>query len=213
LSGRFTEADLAVVRRAFAAQILAVAGVRDNRALEEAFASVPRERFVGRPPWQIVGRKGYRPVVSHDPAVLYQDINFALAPRRGVNNGSPVLHAMWLDALGPLTGARVVHIGAGTGYYSALLSRLVGNKGHVLAVEYDAKLLERAERNLAGYENVSLVAGDGASLAFEPVDAVYVNFAGPAGRRLDRRAVAGWPHDLPARSARTAPGNLRRTAR
>jgi protein-L-isoaspartate(D-aspartate) O-methyltransferase len=122
LSGRFTEADLAVVRRAFAAQILAVAGVRDNRALEQAFVSVPRERFVGRPPWQIVGRQGYRPVVSHDPVVLYQDINFALAPRRGVNNGSPVLHAMWLDALGPLTGARVVHIGAGTGYYSALLS-------------------------------------------------------------------------------------------
>ena len=60
LSGRFTKADLAVVRRAFAAQILAVAGVRDNRALEQAFASVPRERFVGRPADPLAGRAAHR---------------------------------------------------------------------------------------------------------------------------------------------------------
>jgi protein-L-isoaspartate(D-aspartate) O-methyltransferase len=48
----FDEAALAIVRRAYARQMLAVAGVEDA-ALEAAFATVRRERFIGPPPWQI----------------------------------------------------------------------------------------------------------------------------------------------------------------
>lgn len=175
---------LSIVRHAFARQILAVAGVPDCPALEAAFASVARESFIGPPPWQIVTRQGYRTLASNDLVVAYQDINFALSPGRGVNNGSPLLHAMWLHALGPIAGARVAHIGAGTGYYTAILSHLVGERGQVLAIEHDSELVERAERNLAGYGNVALVHADGATLDLGTVDAIYVNFA--VGRPADR---------------------------
>lgn len=187
------EGELAIIRRAYAKQMLALAGVSDNPALEEAFASVRRERFIGPPPWRIVGPRGFRTLLSDDPVPIYQDVLIALSPDRGVNNGSPMLHAMWLNALGPLEGARVAHIGAGTGYYSAILSRLVGDRGQVLAVECDRELVERAERNLADFENVAVIEGDGATLALEPVDVVYVNFAvgRPAESWIDALAPGG----------------------
>lgn len=189
----FDAAKLGIVRQAFARQILAIAGVRDNPALEAAFAGIARENFIGPPPWQIVQRRGYREVASDDPVVAYQDVNFALSPGRGVNNGSPLLHAIWLDALGPLDGARVAHIGAGTGYYSAILSRLVGAGGHVLAVEYDPELAQRARRNLEGFDNVSLIEGDGAAVGLGTVSAIYVNFAvgRPAESWIDALAPGG----------------------
>lgn len=208
---RFSAKDLTTVRRAYARQMLAIAGVADNPALEAAFADVPRERFIGPPPWQVVGPRGYRPVPSHDPVVVYQDVNFALSPGRGVNNGSPFLHALWLNALGPLAGARVVHVGAGTGYYSAILSRLVGDRGRILAVECDPELARLAERNLESFDNVSLVEGDGASLAFEAADAVYVNFAvaRPAKTWIDALAPGGrliFPLGAPGRRHGTSGG-------
>jgi protein-L-isoaspartate(D-aspartate) O-methyltransferase len=211
LSVRFTSAELAIVRRAFAAQVLAAAGVEGNAALFEAFASVPREDFVGPAPWQAVRQRAYGVVASDDPVVLYQDVNFALSPGRGVNNGSPTLHARWLDALGLLTGARVVHVGAGTGYYTALLSRLVGMDGQVLAIEYDPELADRARRNLAGFANVSLLTGDGTAIALEPSDAIYVNFAAgrPADRWIEALAPGGrliFPLGVPGRKRGTTGG-------
>ncbi len=49
----FTEQELAVVRRAYAKQMMLVSGTADNSRLEQAFAAVPRERFLGAPPWHI----------------------------------------------------------------------------------------------------------------------------------------------------------------
>jgi hypothetical protein len=42
-----------IIRRAYAKQIMAVFGVSDRR-IEAAFASVKREIFLGRGPWQII---------------------------------------------------------------------------------------------------------------------------------------------------------------
>jgi len=47
----FDEAELAIVRRAFARQIMAIAGVQDEQ-VERAFAAVRRENFLGTEPWQ-----------------------------------------------------------------------------------------------------------------------------------------------------------------
>ena len=82
--------------------------------------------------------------------MLYQDLVIALDPARGVNNGSPSLHAKLLEALGPKPGEHIVHVGAGAGYYSAILAELVGPTGRVTAVEFDAALAERAKTLLSG---------------------------------------------------------------
>jgi protein-L-isoaspartate(D-aspartate) O-methyltransferase len=178
MSSVFSQDELAVIRRAYAKQILALSSVADDPRLEDAFAAVPRERFLGAPPWLMSrAARGYEAVASHDPAVLYQDALFALASDKGVNNGSPSLHARCLHALSLREGERVAHVGAGTGYYTALLAHLVGVKGHVLAVEFDPVLAERARDNLADLPHVTVVSGDGAEWPREDVDAVYVNFA------------------------------------
>jgi len=42
-------------------------------------------------------------------------------------------------------GEHVVHIGAGVGYYTAILAKLVGAEGRVTAIEFDAELAARAK--------------------------------------------------------------------
>ena len=61
------DTDLDIVRRAYAKQIMANFGVVD-RPVEAAFASVKREHYLGRGPWQVIrwGR-GYVPTPSRDP--------------------------------------------------------------------------------------------------------------------------------------------------
>jgi protein-L-isoaspartate(D-aspartate) O-methyltransferase len=100
-----------------------------------AFAAVPREQFVGPGPWSVFTQAGYLKTPSDDPALLYQDITVGLADDRQINNGQPRLHAACLVNLDVQEGETVVHIGAGTGYYSALLSKLVGPTGSVHAYE------------------------------------------------------------------------------
>ena len=63
------DAELEMTCCAYAKQIMAGFGVSDRR-IEAAFASVEREDFLGRGPWQIVrwGR-GYVPTVYPEPRV------------------------------------------------------------------------------------------------------------------------------------------------
>jgi protein-L-isoaspartate(D-aspartate) O-methyltransferase len=51
----------------------------------------------------------------------------------------------------------------------------VSKDGTVLGVEIDAELAERARRNLSGYPNVKVACGDGAGLAGDSFDAIFVN--------------------------------------
>lgn len=188
----FSQAELAVVRRAFGRQMTAASGV-ENAAVAAAFAAVPREDFLGPPPWTAGTPFGNHVLPGTDPVVLYQDLVVALDPARGVNNGSPSLHARLLDAFGVRPGEHVIHIGAGGGYYSAILAELVGFSGRVTAVEFDPALAGRARDNLARYRNVEVVHADGASWPETPVDGVYVSFAvgKPAERWIEMLAPGG----------------------
>jgi protein-L-isoaspartate(D-aspartate) O-methyltransferase len=99
----------------------------------------------------------------------------ALDADKGINNGEPMLHAMWLGKVAPKPGETVTHIGAGTGYYTALLARLVQPGGHVTAFELDADLAARAGTNLARYGDVEVIHGDAVVSPLPPSDIVYVN--------------------------------------
>jgi protein-L-isoaspartate(D-aspartate) O-methyltransferase len=101
-------------------------------------------------------RSGFVETPSNDPAFLYQDILIAIAPERHINNGEPSLHAICLTALNITEGETIIHIGAGTGYYTAILAGLVGKHGSVLAYEVEQDLAQRATKNLSAWTNVSV---------------------------------------------------------
>jgi protein-L-isoaspartate(D-aspartate) O-methyltransferase len=187
------QAELRIVRAAYAKQVLAAAGV-DNAHLAGAFAAIPREDFLGPGPWQV--RRWLRDYVSTpdaDPVYVYTDDLVALVPERGVNNGQPSLHAHLIHQALPAVGEHVVHVGTGTGYYTAILAHLVGPSGRVTAIEYDGSLAARARASLAPHANVTLIEGDGTQLPFDAADVIYVN-AGctrPATCWLDGLADGG----------------------
>lgn len=187
------EKALAICRRAFATQMLEKEGITNDPPLWNAFATVPRERFLGAPPWKMARWDGYLDISADDPSVLYQDALFALQHERQVNNGSPSLHARGLHRLQLRTGETVCHIGAGSGYYTAMMALLVGPAGRVIAVEFDEALAARAADNLKDYGNVEVVHANGLEWPQEPVDAVYVSFAvhRPAAPWIDRLTLGG----------------------
>src|SRR5579871_4337759 len=142
----WTPEELDVQRRAYARRTLFIAGASSPN-LEAAFAAVPRDAFLGPPPWKVFRWAGY--AETSDPANILSDVVVALIAEQGLNNGQPSAHAAWLSAADVKRGEHVLHVGAGTGYYSAILSELVGEKGRVTAVEHNPGLAAKAEQNLA----------------------------------------------------------------
>jgi protein-L-isoaspartate(D-aspartate) O-methyltransferase len=186
-------------RRFYAEEIRWCAGVK-TPGLVDAFARVPREEFLGPPPWLLsspevawsaTGGTGY--TESSDARDLYHNILVALDAPRRVNNGQPSALARWIDSLELKAGNRVYHVGCGVGYYTAILAEVVGTSGRVVASEVDAGLAARAQANLAGYGNVVVHAADGATVVAGECDAVLIN-AGvthPHPRWLDQLSDGG----------------------
>ena len=162
-------------RRAYAAEITRRAGVADPR-IEAAFAAVPREDFARPPPWRIGAGGLFGQASSDDPSRLYEDVLVAIDPARGVNNGQPSLHALSIDALALKEGDTAVQVGAGAGYYTAILAELVGPKGRVTAYEIEPDIAARAAANLARYAQVEVRARSGVE-DLPLADAIYVNAA------------------------------------
>jgi protein-L-isoaspartate(D-aspartate) O-methyltransferase len=189
--------DLVSARRRFAEEIRAVAHL-ESVALVEAFARVPREHFLGPGPWQIAawmppGRVEYRSTVDANPSQLYRDVLVAIDLGRLLNNGQPSGLAQWIGALGLKTGETAVHVGCGTGYYSAIMAEVVGSAGRVIAVDIDSALAKRARTNLAYLPQVNVLDGDGGPLNTGPVDAIFVNAGAthPHRRWLDALGPGG----------------------
>lgn len=187
------QGELSIIRAAYAKQILAAARV-DNARLDGAFSATRREDFLGPGPWPILRWfRDYVPTPDTDPVYLYTDDLIGILPERRINNGQPSLHAHLIHRASPAAGERVVHIGTGTGYYTAILAHLAGPSGRVTGIEYDSELAAKAKANLASHLNVKVVEGDGALVSFDEADVIYVN-AGctrPATSWLDRLADGG----------------------
>ena len=184
--------ELAIVRRAYAKQVMAEAGANDRR-VENAFATVPRERYLGPGPWPILRRGRYVPTPSRNPVYLYADVLVGIIADRRLNNGQPSFVASLIAAASPRASEHAVHIGAGVGYYTAILAQLVGRRGRVTAIEFDAGLAARLAANFAETANVEAVHGDGSRVAFSPADVILVNAGAtrPAAVWLDRLRDGG----------------------
>jgi protein-L-isoaspartate(D-aspartate) O-methyltransferase len=136
-------------------------GIRDPRVLA-AVDAVPRHRFV---PEAVIQR-------------AYDDC--ALPIGYGQTISQPSLQALYLQTLEIGSGDRVLEIGAGSGYQTALLAELASN---VYAVERIPELTQRARDILddLGYDNVALVTKDGTVgwTKYAPYDAILVAAASP----------------------------------
>jgi protein-L-isoaspartate(D-aspartate) O-methyltransferase len=176
--------ELQLRRRFFAEELEAVAKLRSPR-LVDAFAAVPRERFLPPGPWTVLSDSAdsymlgaaarTRTTSDDDPARVYHNIAVAIDPARQLFNGQPATLGVWIDALDLAPGKRVLHIGAGLGYYTAVMAQCVGEDGRVVAYEVDDALAGTAQRNLAPYGNVALRHGDASGELDGPFDAILVN--------------------------------------
>lgn len=174
--------DLTLRRRFYAEEIEAVAKLR-SAAVVAALAAVPRERFLRPGPWTVLAETDFTRVESSktretpdaDPARVYHNIGIAIDPARQLFNGQPSTLAPWIDALELTPGARVLHVGAGLGYYTAVMAHCVGPDGRVLAFEADAALAEDARANLSSMPWVTVRAESAGGPLEDTFDAILVN--------------------------------------
>jgi protein-L-isoaspartate(D-aspartate) O-methyltransferase len=186
--------DLQTLRGYYAEELRAVANLQ-SEALLRAFAKVPREHFLGPGPWQVKspGFEGYWTTKDADPKQLYHNILVAIDPSRLLNNGHPSFLASLIDRLEVKPGDHVVHVGCGTGYYTAIMAEVVGREGHVTAIEVDSELASRARDNLNDFPNVEVIEGDGGEIDAGPSDAILINAGAthPRSVWLDSLRIGG----------------------
>ena len=148
--------------RARLVEQLRARGIRDMAVLA-AVGQVPRHLFV---PHALL-------------SMAYEDTSLPIGSSQTISQ--PSTHARYLEAL-QLTGKeRVLEVGTGSGYQTALLSRLVD---HVISIERIPDLAAAAGKALeeAGYSNATVVVGDGTlgRRSLGPYDAILVSAAGPS---------------------------------
>lgn len=171
--------------RRFYAQEIQFAANLITPGLVDAFAKVPREKFLGPGPWQLgspegramaaagLGQLSY--VTVADPREIYHNVIVSLDRAEDIHNGQPSALGRWIDAPALKSGERVYHLGCGVGYYTAIIAEVVGASGKVVGLELQQELAERARQNLANYAQVTVEGGDGATFDPGDCDAMLIN--------------------------------------
>jgi protein-L-isoaspartate(D-aspartate) O-methyltransferase len=133
-----------------------------SHSVLSAFLTVPRENFVP---------DSAKPLAYVDSAI---ELKVGSSRSRYLPDASPIAKLLQLAAISKED--KVLEVGAGTGYISALLSLLAGT---VVSLESDEELAEASKANLAANANVKVVVGDlekGAA-ADGPYDLIFVDGA------------------------------------
>lgn len=109
----------------------------------------------------------------------------------------PLTVAFMLELLSPQPGDKVLDVGSGSGWTTAILAQIVGPRGHVYAIERIPELQAFGQRNVAkyGFTNVTMICGDGSRGLPEhaPFDRIQVAAAAREIPQplLDQLAVGG----------------------
>lgn len=171
----------------FVDQLRVMAALEDSPATDrvlEAFRTVPREAFAGRGPWKIRSpHEGFSLPIQmtpdENPKWLYNSVLIVLDEEKGINIGDPVFWARRFVRANVRPGVRILQVGAGVGYYTAILSHLAGPNGTIVAYEVEHDLAERARKNLADWSNAEVRHGNAATdLKGEEQFDLIVAFAG-----------------------------------
>ena len=146
-------------------EMLKLEGRIKSKEVEKAFLEIPRENFV---PNEI---KKY----------AYADTPLQIGDGQTIS--APHMVAIMVEELDIKKGQKILEIGAGSGYHAAIVSKLVGKKGHVYTIERYSTLAKEAKKNLekTGIANVTVEIGDGSEglQKYAPFDRIYVTCAAP----------------------------------
>lgn len=152
---------LAALRERMVSSQLRGRGIRDERVLG-AMVRVPRHEFVG----------------EHDRDQAYEDHPLPIG--EGQTISQPYIVAIMLELLEVQSEDKVLEVGTGSGYVTALLAELAAE---VISVERHAALAERARTLLdrLGYRNVTVIVGDGSEgyAPAAPYNVILVSAAAP----------------------------------
>ena len=161
MNSAFPHSDYSDLRLEMVAAQLRARGIGDERVLE-AMTRVPRHEFTPEP---------YR-------EQAYEDHPLPIG--EGQTISQPYIVGSMLEALALKASDKVLEVGTGSGYVTALLGELAG---HVVSIERHASLADGARQLLSamGYQNVRVMTGDGSAGLAEcaPYDKIIVSAAAP----------------------------------
>lgn len=138
--------------------------IKDEKVIE-AFRHINREFFV----------------LPHLKEEAYLDVPLPIG--HGQTISQPTTIAIMTENLELENGMKVLEVGTGSGYQSALIGHIIGKRGHVFTTELIQDLANSAKQALkkAGIENVTVIESDG-SMGYSqeaPYDRIIVTAACP----------------------------------
>jgi protein-L-isoaspartate(D-aspartate) O-methyltransferase len=145
---------------------LIASGSLKTKKIIEAFRKVPRHLFV----------------VDEYLKSAYLDI--ALPTLENSTISQPTTVAIMTEALAPEEGEKILEVGTGSGWQACILAYCVGEKGKVITIDINPRLVEFAKKNIekVGFKNIEVICGDG-SLGYEkekPYSKIIVTAACPS---------------------------------
>lgn len=140
-------------------------GVLKDKRIEIALRKIKREKFIPKE-------------AEHE---AYRDYPVNIGFGQTISQPSTVVKMT--EALSLEEGQKVLEVGCGSGWQSALIANIIGQKGKVFAIERIQKLIEFAKANLrkAKIKNIKIKEGDG-SLGWRthaPYDRIILTCAAP----------------------------------
>lgn len=162
MNSRIDPAVFSTLRQQMVDSQLSARGIRDERVLD-AMARVPRHEFAP---------ERYR-------EQAYEDHPLPIGEEQTISQ--PFIVALMLEALRLSPSDKVLEVGTGSGYLTALLAEMTAQ---VISIERHAVLADQARAAITklGYNNVRIITGDGSRGFAEsaPYDVIVVSAAAPA---------------------------------
>jgi protein-L-isoaspartate(D-aspartate) O-methyltransferase len=143
-------------------------GTLKTPAIIEAFRSVDRADFVP----------------AHYRSVAYEDRPLPLDYDQTISQPSTV--AFMFELLQPQPGDKVLDVGSGSGWTTALLAHIVGNTGSVLGLERVEELVEMGRENLAKHPT-----------HWATIEKAGTELGAPERAPFDRILVSAAAHSMP----------------